>query len=356
MALLHMDSFSFYTDIFKNNWQELVGSNRYEIESGAGRFGNDAFHVKGDQSYGVIFRSLAGSFGPTFIMGVAFKTNYAPSYAAGEDSLRIFSLFDAAPTWNIRSEEQVYLRLNPSLQLEVMRGGYTTPLGSTARQLRLNAYQFIEFKTLIHGSAGTAEVRVNGEVWLSLSSLNTQRTGNATAGFFAMGRWAGYGDSRQERFSDLYICDSTGSRNNDFKGDRRVVRRMAAGAGSSTQFTPSAGANYACVNQNPDDGDSTYVQDGTVGHKDFYTIVALPSGATDVDAVAVTHRARKTDASARSFAAAIKSSSSEVFGADQALSLDYLNYTTIFEADPNGPADWTPAAVNSAEFGQKLTV
>jgi hypothetical protein len=155
-------------------------------------------------------------------------------------------------------------------------------------------------------------------------------------------------------FDDFYICDTSGSFNNDFLGDARIKAVFPDGAGNYTEWTPSAGSNYQAVDENPPDDDTTYVSSSTPNQRDTYTFGASGLPSSTVKAVVVNMQARKDDGGTREIAGMARSSSTDGVAATQTLASSYANYQGIFETDPNTSAAWGLSAVDGAEFGHKL--
>ena len=86
-------------------------------------------------------------------------------------------------------------------------------------------------------------------------------TANATADGLQLGMGSIPNGTPTWDVDDLYVLDGTASTpaNNDFLGDVRVEGLDPNAAGSNAAWTPSAGANYACVNETPPTDDTSYV-------------------------------------------------------------------------------------------------
>ena len=110
------------------------------------------------------------------------------------------------------------------------------------------------------------------------------------------------------------------------------------------------GSNYADVNENPPDDDTTYVQDSTSGHKDLYAYGSV-SGLSTIHGIQIATDARVTDAGSLSLKTLAKSAGVESDDAGQPVAAStYETYTRVMETDPSGNA-WTEATLNAAQFG-----
>lgn len=212
----------------------------------------------------------------------------------------------------------------------------------------------VEGEVTIHNTAGAWVIRVNGVEVLNVTGINTRSgTGNNYATQVSVG-YQGDGGGKDHRFTHFFVFENSGAKPNAFMGDGKFEWLQASGAGSSAQWTPSAGSNYACVDESPP-SDADYIEDATVGHKDSYATADLATSVGAVHFLVRVSRARKTDAGAGAIRQNVKSGATEGNGADIALSTADVTYKTAFPQDPNaGPGDWTIAAVNAMEHGSEV--
>jgi len=250
---------------------------------------------------------------------------------------------------------QMTLFLNPEGTLSIRRGG-STVLATSTNALLTNTWYFIEWKTKIHGTTGYSYVKVNGVEWVAYASGDTNMTANAYANVVKFNPIQG---GVSPRFCDIYICDGTGSANNDFLGDCKVECILPSGAGSYTQWTPSTGSNCACVDDNPANGDTDYVSAVPAGKSesnpwDSYAFGNLLSASGTIKGVQTSIYARKDDAGSRSIKRIYRRALTDDLGATVSLADNYAFLLEIMETDPIAAGAWTVANVNAAEFGVKL--
>lgn len=320
MALLFVDGFDHYgtSDILKK-WSANTGT----ISTSGGRRGGGAF-TGGTISRGFVTLT-------TGIAGVAYNPGALPT---GSPAVIMQFRFGSTP--------QVTLAVNASGGLDAYTGNTTDDyLGSTAGSLiPANVFSYIEFKAKIDPTTGTIDIRVNGTAALSLTAQNTSITGGTT--FNGVLLSGGTVD-------DFYLCDTSGSANNNFLGDVRVDMVLPTGDGNYTQWTPSTGTtHYNLVNANPP-STTTYNSSTTVANKDSYVMADLSSIASStVYGVQVVACALKDDSGSRSIQLGARSGSTDAVGSGQAVSTSAVFYARVMETDPAGAA-WTQTSVNSAE-------
>jgi len=154
-------------------------------------------------------------------------------------------------------------------------------------------------------------------------------------------------------FDDIYFQNQSGSVNNDFLGDSRIITLKPNGAGASTQWTPSANSNYQNVDDTTSDGDSTYNYSGTVGQIDTFAMEDI-SGSGTIKGIAINLVARKDDASARQVSPITRVGSTNYEGSAHTMAATYVMYQSIRETNPATASAWLVSEVNAAEIGYKM--
>src|SRR5262249_10906170 len=144
------------------------------------------------------------------------------------------------------------------------RGGAV--LAFTPMAFGPNFWYYLEIGATVATSGGTATVRVDGKTVISFTG-NTKTAGTLhSTDAVSWGFWSP--SLTTYSADDLYVCDATGTTNNNFLGDVRIQSLLPNGAGASTQFTPTgSGTNYLNVNDVPDVA-TTYNSSSTVGDRD----------------------------------------------------------------------------------------
>ena len=224
--------------------------------------------------------------------------------------------------------------------------GRTTGLGLVS-----GAWYYVEVKVKCHDSAGTVEVRVAGVTKLSLAGQNTK----AGAHYYHDGIRLDL--MNYFYHDDVYACDNTGSVNNDFLGNCRIVGLLPSADTATKDWTPGTGtSHYAMVNETleNDDTGNNYLEDGTSGHTELWDYTDLPTlGA--IKGLQVSTICRETDAQTIGLITPVKSGATTSLDSPRPIgSTLYVARIRIVELDPNGPAAWTQASVNAAQFGVRV--
>jgi hypothetical protein len=246
---------------------------------------------------------------------------------------------------------QVILVINNDGTVSVRRTGDSgTVLGTSSVTISFGAYNYLEMKATIHPSAGTIDVHLNGVSIITASGLNTRATANSTANGVFIGLSGNPGTLATLAWDDFYVCNTSGSLNNDFLGDCRIDTLYPSSDGTYTGFSPSTGSAHWSTVDDATPNTSDYVSAGVANTKDSYGFTDLTSTAS-VYGVQICNAALKDDVGARSVANLVRSGSTDAQSATMALTTSLIIYCSIQETDPATSAAWTQAAVNAAQFG-----
>lgn len=245
----------------------------------------------------------------------------------------------------------VDLRITPTGTIRVTRNGTSLGLGTTV--LPLNAWIWIQMKVNIHDTTGTIEVHIYSPqtIELNLSGLDTR---NAGSGVIDRIDWGAASADSANRRRHRYVRAVSGS-DAAFTEELAIAYLEPNGAGNSTQWTPSAGANWQNVDDRdtaPDD-DTTYNSEATNGNKDLYALVSAPSSIGSVLDIMETVRARKDDAGAQTLRRVLRTNATDYESGDIALTTSYLWYTGVRSVNPNTGVAWTEAEISALEVGVK---
>jgi len=343
MSLLFVDSFDHYaTADLLTKWTTGGGSS---VIGGSGRFSTNCLQLLSTET---VAKTLAAS-GGTCIVGMAIYVT--PSLvSAGSVRGQLLTINDGATT-------QVSVYINTTGVLEVYRGtSGGTLLGASTFAIAAATFYYIEFKVVIHPSAGSFELRVDGSSKLSGSGINTRSSSaNQWGQIKIAGAGASGGGSPQVRFDDFYACDGAGTTNNDFLGDVRIVRLLPdTGNGTNTGLTPSTGADHgALVREATPNGDTNYNSSASASAKDTYNFPALGVTGT-IFGVQVCLSVKKDDAGAKTAAPVYRVSGTDYDGGTQSLGTTYTYLREITEISPATSVAWTVSEIDASEFGMKV--
>jgi hypothetical protein len=337
MALRWCDSFDHYTTIGQK-YDSVGGS----VSFVTGRFGNGLRVTDGNQP-GFAYKYL-GAGHATWIVGFAFNLN-----ADAGASKDIFYLLDGTSI-------QVYLQYETGTRRIRLLNGSGALLGTGTTGMVTGVWYYVELKVTIGNSAQPYEVRINENVEIT-GTGDTQNTANASANGIELASGSSNVTSRARDFDDLYVCDGSGSTNNNYLGDIRVECLMPNGNGATSNFVGSdsnSTDNYLLVDEVPPNDDTDYVVGTSVGDKDTYAYGDLTTTAGTVFGIQMCPRHRKADAGGRTVKTVTRlSGGTEEDGASMIVFDSYLYDYSIRETKPGGGA-WSVSDINGAQFGMKV--
>jgi hypothetical protein len=252
--------------------------------------------------------------------------------------------------------EQLSVRTTTGLALLISRNG--TTLATSTPTLSTGIWYYLEFKATIHPTAGAYELRITAggamTAWLSGSSANTRNTANSTMNGVKLP------GNQNWLVDDLYILNSSGSVNNDFLGESRILTSLpnaddTAATGTNLLWTPDSGTpHFSRVNEATPNDDTSYVSSATAGQIDTYKFATVsPTGA--VAGLQTVLTARKDDVGSRTICAEYRSSGGTNYDGATSFSpgSSYLMFRQLYETDPATSAAWIASGINNGEFGVK---
>lgn len=327
MTLLWYDGFEGYDGYaaMRKAGYYIPSTTNFTIDTTYYRNGAQSVKMVDDPRY---FRRLFSSAcaNDTMVLGVGLRVS----------SLSTDHPYPFVAFTNSAGSVQVGFHFNMGT-LRAYRGDKTTLLGESDPDIiAVNIWYFLEFKVYCHDSAGTIEVRLNGDSdnpILDLTSLDTKAQSTSDLqGFYCRT----HRDDGTIYYDDLYVLDTGGSApQNDFLGDIKVVPQRVDGAGSNTDFTPSAGSNYENVDETPSsDEDTTYNEGSSVGDKDSYSMGTVETGGT-IFGKKVSMDVKKTDVGEAGIKHLLHINGSDYLGDEKILTTDYVIESFIWETNPD---------------------
>lgn len=333
MALLWMDGFDHYSNTETFMLDGLYAQASGILSSSPVRTGLRSLLI--DQ--GTILRKVLPSGRAAVGVGMGL---YFPQIPSINNNAVLIDFRDNTNT------RHVAVGVTSTGALEVFSG--VSYLGTTAPVLTANAWHHLEMAVGFSNTVGTVEIRVNGVTVLSLTGQDTVSTANVQCAQVASFNTAGSPTSNFY-IDDLFIWDTLGSHNNDFIGDRRVLRLLPNADTAETDWVRNTGSNdFEAIDEVPPDDDATYVEATAATDRSEYGMENLGAEVVNVAALMTLPRIKKTDAGTANAQISLVSGASVTAGADRPITTAYTYWPDVFETDPATGAPWTPSAVNSA--------
>jgi len=264
------------------------------------------------------------------------------------------------------SSEQVHLEFETNasaLKVKLYRGA--TLLNETGFDFALNSWHYFELKITTDPSSGLYELRQGGITQFSdAGPVNTADSGSAGADILAL-RWSD-NFSTNVRIDDLYLCDDSGTTNNDFLGPG-VVRVFEVNANGDTNdwVNDNTGVSDSNNFDQVDDAGNTFPDDSgaggtvssnTVGEKELYDMVDLSGVTGNVHFVMLSIQAALDEAGSRQAKFKFKDSVSgeadgDTFTVDMA---SFDEFHDLFDVNPATASGWTISELNNGQVGMEV--
>lgn len=333
MVLVFADSFDHYTTAQALRKWTTAGA--HSIGAG-GRFGSGAILAGGGG--GSSRKTCTNASGDTIIVGFAYKPG---AFATGD---RLFYI-------GIGGVAQATITVTPTGRVTVLLGAGAVLVTSSVA-LSVGVWSYIECKIKLANAGGTVELRIDGAT-VGTFAGDTQAAATATWDEIGWGQTAVA--CAAGTIDDLVVCDGSGAVNNSFVGDCRVEALYPTGAGTTTAWTPSAGANWSTVDENPATDDTDYNASSTATQVDTFAASDLTPAAGTVVGVQYVIQARKDDAGSRTVRPVVRTAGADYeVGADLAVPSSYGMLLTPQDVNPATGVAWSIAGVNGAEIGYIL--
>lgn len=224
--------------------------------------------------------------------------------------------------------------------------GAASEVSSGTKVLAVNTTYLIEVHFKIHDTTGRIEVKVD-------NIQDIDFTGDTKPGAdtqFDKVR-LGYGPGAlwyTSAYFDNFIIDDAA-----WIGDTKIQVVVPTGAGTTTGWTPSAGANYACVDEIPA-SDADYVSINAVDTVDTYAAGNLIGDVSSIKCVQIQSRVRTDGApTPTNLKLVVRSGGTDYFSGDNVVPASEKSLWNLWEDNPADAAAWEEADVNAMEMGVK---
>jgi len=306
---------------------------------------------------GIGFSSYSQSIQTPVLQGMATANHCYVGYAVktgssffGSDSvLQVFAYND----WNC------YARFRPNgdtaeCNIYPGMGAVWTDIG-----IKANRWYYLEWHFLVQSSGGAYELRVNGETVLEATGVD-----------MAYRSWDGW--SSIKLFShgydcvldDLYVLNGSGSVNNDFLGDVRIVTKKPDSTLTSNWTPHGESENHAALVDVPIEPltsrkwtETGYVEASVTDTDDFYGFEDLSDEFAygTIHAIQLQTVSRVTNPQMMTLKMiCLQTGGEDVVDTTKLMWDDYGLETSLVETNPDTSNLWTHTDLNAAEFGVEV--
>lgn len=234
----------------------------------------------------------------------------------------------------------------------VRNGGRGASIAATSDPVvYAGAYQHFE---AVNGPAGL-EVRINGVTVVNVPYVAAVAgpVGQVKLGANSFPLTGANGINMD--VDDFVIWDGTGLISNDFVGDVKVYTRFPTSDGSDQDWTPSVGSDgFAMIDNVPPQDQTEYLSAPALGSppdplRSTFGVGDFPEEIVAVRGVMLATRAWKTDAGNAKIQTGVRVNSSEVTGAERAISMAPVWYADVYEVNPETSSVWSLDALNDMD-------
>lgn len=341
MTLLAIEGFDHYLDYAGVNASDVWSLSGTTCTLPAGRFGGQCLQFT-DATNDLDFAQPTNT--NEGIIGFAFRRMWSLDSSAGNDSNVV--IYDSNGNINL----SLYLQ-HTGLIYVIRNAGAGDAFMGQSMELAygLDKWAYVEFKFKVLNTGGYIEVRINGQEVINETGLDTA---------YSQENWKTVkfnGSNQVRQIDDIYIADDSTGTVTDFLGDVRV-ETLYPSAESSIAWTPSTGTDNSTLVDDPRN-DTEYVTAASNGLEDLYDFDNLDTDTDSVYGVSITAVAKKDDSGTRTLGLRSSSGSNQQTSPDKGLNENALSYHSelLTESDSGGSTIWTPALVNAAKFGMKVT-
>lgn len=287
------------------------------------------------------------------IVGFAIKTRGGNSLGSNTSFLDIHA----------GGQDQLSFRINSSGTVTAYRDNLISLETSPGVIFDPNAgWYYVEIRFKIHNSTGSWTFKIDGQtVWTS-STHDTQ----ANSSVYWDSIQFNIGDIAEDTIlDDIYICDGSGTQNNDFLGDTVVELIQPNSNGDASDWAGSVGGDHYTLVDDAQGvtsaglSESDYIESSTPTHKDLfgYSNLSALASATTIHGVQVNTWRRITAEQPLDLDIIAKSVATESNVTDTVRhddSAPYFMSFAVFEQDPNTATAWTSGGVDAAQFGVEV--
>lgn len=251
---------------------------------------------------------------------------------------------------------------NTNGTLSVYSGGTDSghaPLVTTIGALINDTWAYLEFKWLIHKTAGSLAIRVNGiqildytgplyvefdpgfgqppELWTSVYCFGIQSTAISPLLLF--------------RVCDFYLSDLSAP-DGDFLGDISITVLKPNGVGASSIWTPTPAVNnYLNVNEVPGNDDTSYNNATAIGSLDTYQFEDCNPAMLPI-AIQQCILARRTVPGAATITSVVRQGTTNYESPAQAIPNETYFYNCFpYDTNPATGASFTKSDIDGGQFG-----
>lgn len=253
-------------------------------------------------------------------------------------------------TFRDNSDEVMYLQRNKTsglIEVRLKKSESVVATGTTVTVL--NTTYLVEFHVKIHGTDGVAKVKINGLTDVNFAG-NTLFSGDHTTFNKVTFGYSGDFDYSYAYFDNIIFDDS------EFPGDSNICGLKPTAVGNLTEWTPSVGSNFDCVDEIPP-SDTDYVSTNIADKIDTYVMSDSVSNLHSIKCVQAHARVESDGTPTPThIQLAVRPGTTDHFSANKDVPTEPVGISHIWETNPDNSAAWVKADVDGMEAGIKSKI
>jgi hypothetical protein len=311
------------------------------------------FGFSGGVSVAVAVTPSVGS-GNTFVLGYGMKyASHVTEPNTGSQGLYIETGVDEQCHIETESDSGLGVRLH-------LKRGST--IVATSSYFGFGVWHYFEWKLTVRtATAGAYELRHNGVLDISGTSVDLASSGGDGWDVFSWRYSSNVGTTLF--YDDVYICDGTGAKNNDFLGPSIVEAVEVSANGVSNQFDQNSSVSAAYTHV--DDAGSSAPDDSTLGgyigsdtnaHKDLFAMTDLTQISGTIHAVQLGVQMAMGATGTRTVKTKYRDpDTTQADGTSRVVdSTVYDEFTEVFDNNPASAAAWDVTDIDGGQFGVEV--
>ena len=238
----------------------------------------------------------------------------------------------------------IHLWLNAGV-ISVNRG-VGTVLDTGTESISLNTTYLIEVHIKIADSGGRIETKVNGVADIDF-------TGDTKEGAYTQFDKVRLGQGAVASYYCAAYFDNFRMDDAGWIGDTKIQAIVPTGAGNTTGWTPSVGANWGCVDEKPA-SDADYVSINANDIVDTYAAGNIVGSIDNVKCVQIQARSRTEGSpTPTNLKLVVRSGGTDYLSGDKVIPVSEKGLWNLWELNPADSLAWEEADVNAMEIGIK---
>lgn len=248
-------------------------------------------------------------------------------------NVRMFGLFLGG-----EGTPQITLTVTPSGQIQVWSGDFgSTLIGTTPAVLAANTWAFIEILVEMHPVNGSVALGWNGLPLASFTNVNTQPNNSGYFDTLLIPESGGV-----VTIDNMYVADDL-----LIRGSIRIDPYLPVADVSAGKFTSTAASLWQAIDENPNDGDTSFVESTTASDK---FLVSYPSQTISGTILAVMAMAVVRTTGSGTAETSISNGTNTIVGSSITLPTGYGFEQTPFLTAPDTTA-WTLTNFDTVQAG-----